>query len=628
MTATGKLGDKRAAALSVLAAALAFALYASAFEPVGAAEFAYIFAVPLLWCARALGLSKRLVLEPNAIGSESARARNHEAKMQRKRAVRAYLASVFVFSYLSWIFILVWLRHVYPPAGWGAVLLLPLVVSGLFIFPWFAVAPRMLPELEDPIWKRLVKLCGLAGLWVLLEWVRSWIFTGFPWMLLGHSQWLRIPIIQSASFGGVWFVSFTLIFFNLAVEEYFYRLYAWYKVRSESRFTKIARFGRFSPEFYLALLLVFSGVWLYISELPSKVNARDCFRVGFAQPNFPGILKWRDDLARENIRVVRALTLALGEAGVDLVLLPEAATPPRWPIIGSPAVRGLLENLSKRINAPMALGNMALLESEAKVQNGAFVIDPKDGLGKKFYAKTKLVPFGEYVPFWASWLGKVIPVGELKRGDFFEPLDITVKGKPLKMGNMICYEDVFPSLGLRAARNGADFIFVCTNDSWYGREGGAWQHAAHSALQAVSLRKPILRSSNNGLSCAFDQYGKMFPTITLKNEDSTAWKADTTSKPVKNFDIVDALGRKIDPQTLKPLRGGPLLDENGSIYFRGAGFADVCFYKNFDSSASFYARHGDWFVWACAFFAFFGAGLSFGKKSSIYRKRAALEKKA
>ena len=67
---------------------------------------------------------------------------------------------------------------------------------------------------------------------------------------------------------------------------------------------------------------------------------------------------------------------------------------------------------------------MAWLEDSMQSQNGAFVIDPKTGLEEKYYAKTKLVPFGEYVPAWASWIGKVVPVGNMKRGDSFEPLEI------------------------------------------------------------------------------------------------------------------------------------------------------------------------------------------------------------
>lgn len=608
-------------ALCAAAIGLSFAMYVAAFEPFGAAELAYVFAVPALWAARALGLCPGFETRREYARDESAGEDDKRARAERRADRRTYLLSCFAFSYLAWVAILVWLRHVYPPAGWIALLALPLAISALFIFPWFALVPFFLPSLEDGIARRLAKLFGLAGIWVLLEWARTHMFSGFPWLLLGDSQWLRVPVIQSASYGGVWIVSFTLIFFNLAVEEYFYRTYSWYKFRLEGRFGKKVPFGKLSPEFYIALLLMLSGVWLYISEFPSKQNERGRFRAGFVQPDFAGILKWRDDLARENLKVVSRLVLALKDVGVDMIALPEAATPPKWPIIGTPAMREMMENLSKQAGVPLALGNMAWLEDSMQSQNGAFVIDPKTGLEEKYYAKTKLVPFGEYVPAWASWIGKVVPVGNMKRGDSFEPLEIKIRSIPMKMGCMICYEDVFAQIGRKAAKD-ADFLFVCTNDSWYGREGGAWQHAAHSALQAVALRKPIVRSSNNGLSCAFDQYGKMCPTTTLKNADNTAWRADSP-RPARTFEISDARGRAIDPETLKPKRPSPMLDENNSIYFRGAGFADVPFYSNFDGAPSFYAKHGDWFVALCAAFAAFGcAALLFGgKKVRIEQSR-------
>lgn len=589
-------------AVCICAVALSFVLYVLAFEPFAAAEFAYIFAVPALFAARALGLADEKVFPKNLIGSSEIESQKKQYAEEKKSARKIYFGACFVFSYLAWTGILVWLRHVYPPAGWAAMLLLPLVISTLFIFPWFCVAPAFLPKLSDGIFERLLKLAGLAGLWVVLEWVRSWIFTGFPWLLLGDSQWLRTPIIQSAEFGGVWIVSFTVIFFNLAIEEYFFRLYAYQKFKLRNKFAQKPPFGKFSAEFYLALVLVFSGVWIYISEFPSRANEYGKFRAGLVQPDFAGILKWRDELAKENFDVVKKLTLALKSIGADVVLLPEAATPPRYPVVGAEWVKKWFENLAKELNAPIIFGNMAYVQTENACYNGTFSVSPKNGLAKEFYAKSHLVPFGEYVPMWAKWLGKVVPVGNMSEGKFFAPLNVEINKNHLKIGNMICYEDIFPDLARDAVKRGADILFVCTNDSWYGREAGAWQHASHAALQAVSTRKPLMRSSNNGLSCVFDQYGRMRPTVTLKNANGTAWRADSPA-PAKTFEIADARGRQLDIQTLKPLRSSPLLDENNSIYFRGAGFADVVFYKNFDGKQTFYTRWGNWFVWLCALLA-------------------------
>ena len=118
-------GLKSAAAAS--AVALSFALYAASFEPFGVAEFAYIFAVPAILACR--------FLYANA---------ESEARIDKTRK-KTWIFSNLFFSYLAWVAILAWLRHVWPPAGYFAMFLLPLAVAWLFIFPWFALLPRLLP---------------------------------------------------------------------------------------------------------------------------------------------------------------------------------------------------------------------------------------------------------------------------------------------------------------------------------------------------------------------------------------------------------------------------------------------------------------------------------------------------
>ena len=85
-------------------------------------------------------------------------------------------------------------------------------------------------------------------------------------------------------------------------------------------------------------------------------------------------------------------------------------------------------------------------------------------------------------------------------------------------------------------------IFVCTNDSWYGKEAGAWQHASHSALAGVATRKIKLRSSNNGLSTVFDQYGRMLPVTVLKNEKGEVWNT-SNGKLQKPIEIKNEFGK-------------------------------------------------------------------------------------
>lgn len=624
--AFGKMvGERIKNAICILAIAFSFLMYVASFEPFGAAEFAYIFAIPAILVAR---ISFFKIQTSGKFISQNARAFGNDTtadiatqtldeKKLKKSSYKVWLITTFLCSYFAWVAILVWLRHVYYPAGIFAMIALPLIISALFIFPWFALLPKLLPNLTDSPFSRIVAIGGLSGAWVLLEWFRSFLFSGFPWLLLAHSQWQRPAAIQYAEFGGTWIVSFFIIFFNLAAAEYIWRIYARQKFRMDTSFSTSVPFSRFCPEIYIAAFAIMGGLFVYVKNLPSPVNQYTAFRAGMVQPDFAGILKWEDSMASENLRVVSTLTSALKNARVDIALLPEAATPPRYPIIGSQGMKEWFELLAKKTGAPILTGNMAYLWDEQSAQNGVFVISNKTGLQKDYYAKKKLVPFGEYVPNWCKFIGKVVPVGNMKRGEVDKPLDVEIANKNYKVGTMICYEDIFSELGRTMVNNGADILFVCTNDSWYGREGGAWQHAAHSALQAVSLRKPLMRASNNGLSAIFDQYGRMRPSFVLKDTDGMTWDASNNVKISPIIDVCDSLSRPIDAQTLKPKRPSPLLDNNGSIYFRGAGYSDVVFYKNFDGKTTLYAQWGDWFVGLAAilfFISLFNAYMKCSKK--------------
>ena len=605
---------KLANAIAIFAVAFSFALYVFAFEPFGVAEFAYVFAVPAILACRFLcgkidnfsqsQKDKKYLeeLERFGLSVDKLQAGTQQTcddiSIQKKQR-KLWNFSTFVFSYISWIAILVWLRHVYPPSGMIGLFGLTFVISTFFIFPWYWALPKMLPSLKDKQSIRILKLGAIASLWILFEWLRSWVATGFPWGLLAHSQWLRPASIQTASFGGVWIVSFTLIFFNLAIAEYIYRLYEIQKWKIKNNFSKRIPFTRFAPEFYIALTLALTSIWIYIANLPRKENRQYEFTAGFIQTDFAGILKWDNTLARENLKTIRTLTKGLQFAKVDVALWPEAATPPRYPVIGYPEMKNWIESLSKETRTPILMGNMAYNYDDHTAQGGAFFVSQETGLNKEFYAKRRLVPFGEYVPFWCKWLSSVVPIGNMKAGESPVLLNAKIAGKNYKIGSMICYEDIFPYLARENANAGADMLFVCTNDSWYGREGGAWQHASHSAFQAVSTRLPLLRSSNNGLSTVFDQYGRMCPSIDLRDEQGKTWDA-STPVPAPTLKISDENGTLIDPQTLSARRSAPLLNDKGTIYFRGAGYADVVYYKNFEKGKTFYVKYGDWFVAFCA----------------------------
>ena len=214
---------------------------------------------------------------------------------------------------------------------------------------------------------------------------------------------------------------------------------------------------------------------------------------------------------------------------------------------------------------PLFIGANAVETGAAgsKWYDGAFVVTPTAGVQSAYYAKRHLVPFGEYVPWrpLLGWISKFVPLyNDATPGTDAAPLLVRLPRSSAAFGALVCYEDVFPQLARASVRSGADVLAVLTNDAWYGEEGAAYQHAAHSVLRAVETRRPVLRSGNAGWSGWIDEFGAIRSTLT---------------------------------------------DGEGSVYLRGVSTVNVTRDRRWVGVQTFYVQHGDWFVLASAVLALF-----------------------
>lgn len=448
-------------------------------------------------------------------------------------------------AFFAWIAILIWLRHV---TVFGTVLL-SLLEAAIYL-PWFVVARWIQPRVaERSFGVRLFAFVGLAGAWVLLEWMRTWLFWGFPWGPLALSQWQRPVVLQVAAWTGAYGVSFMLILFNLCVAQ---TLWSRATTKERKMWT-----GWFSPDLYVGLGLLVVCIAVFFQSLPRPNSSVKLFTAGVVQPYIPAELKWDEARALDHLRVLEQMTYFTGQTESDVLLWPEAATP--WPIIGGGDLSLRVQKLVDDLGKPILMGNLAYDVGANAWYNGAFLVEPKTGLSPHQYIKRELVPFGEYVPRGFRFIEKFVPVG----GDFTpasEPglIPLKTSENTWRVGSLVCYEDVFPTLGRESAAAGAQVFFVATNNAWYGEEGGAPQHAAHSVLRAVENRRPVIRCGNAGWSGWIDAYGTIRDVIV--NEDKT-------------------------------------------IYFRGGGNYTVFQFEDWLVRQSFYTRHGDWFVLLSAGFA-------------------------
>ena len=482
---------------------------------------------------------------------------------------RSWLLGSALCAYAGGVITLIWLRHIYPPLGWLAVFLLPIAYSA-FPFLWFVALRVIFPASgkEHGFFSRLLNLLGLAGLWVFLEWVLTWFLSGFPWMPLGATQWERPAMLAYCPWAGTAGASFLIIFFNLGVARYVRHLVVEAKIwhvrpgDSQSMFSSLRSI---CPEFYCALIPVLLSVFVYWNAcLDFAKNNEKYFAFAAVQPDFDPNEKWDRERVPASVAVLEDLTLSAAKntPAPDFILWPEAALP--FPT-DLPDFRAWIAGLVAHAGKPLVFGGICSGEAESTYYNSVHIAYPKTGVADMFYAKRHLVPFGEYLPF-ADYLPfrKIVPTAaDCLAGTSAEPLPLYLKSGTFSMGALVCYEDVFPELGRDLVRRGADFLAVVTNDAWYGKEAGAYQHAAHSVMQAVNLGVPVIRCGNAGWSGLINPLGHM----AVMTENNTP---------------------------------------EGSVYFRGQKSFEVHGWRRFDEDGNalglggrtFYARHGDWLVTA------------------------------
>jgi apolipoprotein N-acyltransferase len=481
----------------------------------------------------------------------------------RKPPFKVYAWTVLGAQAVAWTILLGWLHNV----TWvGLFLLGPFV--GAWVGSWFLLVRFLVHRMPGgSMLVRMLAMLGLAGAWVVVEWTRTWFLSGFPWLSLAVSQWEHPSILQIAAFTGAGGVSFVLIAMNVGLAAYAHRL----------MFENATGLNRRSQEFFAALFLLLVCLSIHVQETYNRVRFNVPFaRVGLVQPHIPQDVKWDPARAPDVLGVLERTTLGLAPRRPDFVLWPEAVTP--MAVKGDPTVQAWTESLVRRLNAPLVLGSIGVEMREdgpPAWRNGAFLVEPEEGLAARYYTKRRLVPFGEFVPFRPvlGWLEKVVPVG----GDFeagFDPtlLIMRTRGGVVSAGPLICYEDVFPQLARRSVRAGADLLVVLTNNGWFGEGGAATQHAAHSVLRAVETRRPVLRCGNGGWSGWIDEFGSVRAVL-------------------RRVDFQDPSGASRQVVSHRPR-------DEGSIYFRGATTVDVTRDHRWIGRESFYVRNGDWFVFA------------------------------
>jgi apolipoprotein N-acyltransferase len=379
-----------------------------------------------------------------------------------------------------------------------AVLVNGALVAFLALFPaLFAVIVR---RLYGAFGRRALLAAPLV--WVATELGRTYLFSGFPWVLLGYSQVSMLPIAQLGSVLGVYGVSALLGLVSAAAVD-----------------VAIAPPGRGRYQTIGAALAAVVAVGVWGSSRMSRdelTSGGERVRIGLIQGNVDQAEKWNPARAATIFDSYLKMTRQAISEGARVVVWPESAIPFTFEDDRDRAEQVRL--IARETQTTILLGSDEI-ERGAPVRyfNSAFVVSP-DGSTAGVYRKIHLVPFGEYVPlkevfFFASSL--VEAVSDFSPGT--EPVLLPVDGR--SVSTAICYEIVYPALVRRFVREGSHLLTTITNDAWFGETSAPYQHFAQAAMRAIENGRYLVRSANTGISGVVDPYGRVLAASDLFEPD-------------------------------------------------------------------------------------------------------------
>jgi apolipoprotein N-acyltransferase len=387
---------------------------------------------------------------------------------------------------------------VLPLAVFGIPAVLSLFSAAVLLVTRIATARLSLPP--------LARVFVFAVAWSAAEWVRGHVFTGLPWNLIGYVWSGGFPgalaVLQTTAAVGIYGLGALTV---LAAS-----LPALYGVLSLLPLSAARRWG---PAILAAALILVPGtvgaVRLYIA-LPTVSGVW----LRLVQPSVPQNLKWDPAAAEENFRRLIELSAAPTTHPLAAVLWPEAAAP--FLLERDPVHRRAIGAVAPR-NGYVITGALRAnpnLGPVAQVWNSVEAVDPSGEIRAR-YDKAHLVPFGEYVPL-SEWLPiKKITPGAVDLSAGPGPQTIALPGLP-PFSALVCYEVIFPGAATdRGDRPG--WIFNVTNDAWYGRSSGPYQHFAIARTRAVEEGLPLVRAANNGISGVIDANGRVVARTHLND---------------------------------------------------------------------------------------------------------------
>lgn len=384
-------------------------------------------------------------------------------------------------------------------ADFGGVPLIGSLALMLLLSAYLALFPALTCKLTTKYFNKNLWPIALPFIWLLIEWLRSWLFTGLPWLSLGYSQiqgplsgW--IPIIGEFGVSGLT----VLISTTLAI---------WLTSK------------KWLPSALIVTVLFVSGLGLNQYQWATPTGKHT--RIAMVQGNIEQGLRWTPEQDQPTMDKYKNMTAA--HWNNDVVIWPEAAIPQLEPVavdylneiddLAAQSHTGLITGIvnynfetREAYNNLIGLGQKHADESKDS--------DIPDGQYRYFhnnrFAKHHLLPIGEFIPFedWLRGLAPIfdLPMSSFSRGDFQQE---NIQAKGYYFAPAICFEIAFPRQISANLYINTDFIITVSNDAWFGGSHGPAQHLEIAQARAKEFGLPVLRATNNGITAFIDHQGRI-----------------------------------------------------------------------------------------------------------------------
>jgi apolipoprotein N-acyltransferase len=382
-------------------------------------------------------------------------------------------------------------------ADFGGIPLIGSITLMLLLSAYLALFPALSCYLLSKYFTNRLWPMAMPFIWLLIEWVRSWFLTGFPWLSLGYSQ-IQGPLAGWFPVIGEFGVSGLIVLISTALGTWL----------SDNKWL---------PSMIIVTIIVVAGIAL--NQYQWVKPSGETVRIAMVQGNIEQGLRWAPEQDKPTMDKYRTMTAEHWHN--DVIIWPEAAIPQLEPVaaeylyeIDSLAAQtntGLITGIvNYNFESREAFNNLIGLgqkHQDEKIKNANVGGQYRYFHGNRF-AKHHLLPVGEFIPFedWIRGLAPIfdLPMSSFSRGDYQQA---NMQAKGYYFAPAICFEIAFPRQISANLFYNTDFIITVSNDAWFGKSHGPAQHLEIAQVRAKEFGLPVLRATNNGITAFIDHQG-------------------------------------------------------------------------------------------------------------------------